>query len=140
MGFLVKLDTNGNKSEILQNLLEEGLLDFVAMDVKTSLPQYKNLCGALVNEESVKKSIDLIKNSGVDYEFRTTLIKEIHTSEVLDSMKELLTGAKRFCLQVFRPGLTLKKEFGTYKTFSDEEMEILKKMFENVVEKVEIRN
>ncbi|MCF6276961.1 MAG: anaerobic ribonucleoside-triphosphate reductase activating protein [Candidatus Magasanikbacteria bacterium] len=138
-GFLVKLDTNGNRFDNLKNLVDKNLLDFIAMDIKTSLEEYKNVSGNLVNVEDVQKSIDFIKNCGVDYEFRTTMVKELHTEEVVKKMLELLKGSKSFYLQQFRPRKILKEEFSKYNSFSELEIEEIKKKFEKVVEKVGIR-
>jgi len=138
-GFLVKLDTNGNKFGALKNLVDKKLLDFIAMDIKTSLEEYKNVSGNLVNVDDIKQSIELIKKSGVDYEFRTTMVKELHTEEIINNMIELLEGSKSFYLQQFRPRKTLKEEFSKYNSFSHLEIEEIKKKFEKVVEKVGIR-
>ena len=138
-GFLVKLDTNGNRFRDLKNLVDKKLLDFIAMDIKTSLAEYKNVSGNLVNVEDIKKSIELIKKCGVDYEFRTTMVKELHTEEIINDMMELLEGSKSFYLQQFRPRKTLKEEFSKYNSFTNLEIEEIKKKFEKVVEKVGIR-
>ena len=137
--FLVKLDTNGNRFRDLKNLVDKKLLDFIAMDIKTSLAEYKNVSGNLVNVEDIKKSIELIKKCGVDYEFRTTMVKELHTEEIINDMMELLEGSKSFYLQQFRPRKTLKEEFSKYNSFTNLEIEEIKKKFEKVVEKVGIR-
>jgi pyruvate formate lyase activating enzyme len=139
MGFLVKLDSNGNRPEVLINLLDKGLVDYVAMDVKTSLPEYANLVGGLVRPENIQKSMELLMNGYVEYEFRTTLVKDVHRPEILKNMQEILKGAKVLYLQKFRSGNTLKPDFQNYKSFTDEELQEIKEMFEKVVQKVEIR-
>lgn len=128
-GFVTKLDTNGNHPKMLRKLLDEKLVDYVAMDVKTSLAGYSKLVGGGVKPEHIKESIDILKSAGIPYEFRTTLIKEIHTEEVLRDMAELLAGAERYYLQVFRPGHTLNPVFATYHSFSVEEMKKLSERF-----------
>ena len=122
-GFLTKLDTNGNHPEMLERLLREHLVDYVAMDVKTSLPEYSMLVGGGVTGAEIEKSIRLLKTAGIPYEFRTTLIKEVHSEAVLHDMAELLSGAERYYLQTFRPGHTLNPIFATYHPFSRAEME-----------------
>jgi pyruvate formate lyase activating enzyme len=139
-GFLVKLDTNGNHPEMLRSLLEKNLVDYVAMDVKTSLAQYKDLVGGAVKPENIFESIHLLKASPLPYEFRTTLIKEVHTKEVLEDMKGLLSGSRQWFLQTFRPGTTLHPTFATYHPFSSEEMEAMKKEFSSVVERAILRS
>ncbi len=136
-GFLTKLDTNGNHPKMLRQLLDENLLDYVAMDVKTSLSEYPKLVGGRVKAEHIEQSIAMLKAAGIPYEFRTTLIKEIHTEEVLKDMQALLAGAKRYFLQTFRPGHTLNPVFATYHSFSPDEMEQIAKRF--VCEFTEVR-
>lgn len=103
MGYITKLDTNGSNPEMIKKLCEEGLVDYVAMDIKNSLNKYQKTIG--VNNKSlidnVKESIKYIINSGIDYEFRTTLVKEFHTMDDILEIREMLSGAKRYYLQKF---------------------------------------
>ena len=139
-GFLVKLDTNGNHPAMLKALLSEQLVDYVAMDVKTSLAHYPKLVGPLVKVEYIQKSIALLLASDIPYEFRTTLIRELHTPEVLVSIGELIQGAKQFFLQSFRPGHTLQAGFSQYHPFSLDELKVISQNFETSVDFVGIRN
>jgi pyruvate formate lyase activating enzyme len=138
-GFLVKLDTNGNNPSMLEKILDQKLVDYVAMDVKTSLGEYKKLVGERASETNLARSIELIKTQTPDYEFRSTLIKEIHTPEILASMAELLRGSKKLFLQNFRPATTLNPLFSTFHPFSESEMGDIMKMFQQTVEFVEVR-
>ncbi len=138
-GFLVKFDTNGNHPEILRILIEKNLVDYVAMDVKTSLAEYPKLVGGNVKSDHIKESIELLKASNIPHEFRTTLIKEIHTESVLQDMTGLLTGVERYYLQTFRPGHTLNPVFAMYHSFSPEEMKSLIARFSAVAGEVGIR-
>ena len=139
-GFLVKLDTNGNRPEVIANALEQSLLDYIAMDVKTSLEQYVILTGKRTNPEYIKKSIEIIKSSTIPYEFRTTLIKDIHTEPVLSGIAELISGAQKYTLQSFRPSHTLDPAFVHCQPFSLQEMnDIAQTFFAPVVSKVSIR-
>ena len=140
LGFLVKLDTNGNNPAMLAKILEQKLVDYVAMDIKTSLREYKNLVGPRVNETNLAKSIGLIKNYSPEYEFRSTLIEEIHTPQILEAMGEMLRDSKKLFLQNFRPGVTLSPLFASFHPFSEIRMNEIKKMFEDFVKEVEIRN
>ena len=102
LGFLIKLDTNGTHPNILEDLINEGLLDYVAMDIKNSEKMYAETAGCPgVNIENIKKSIKILKNSGVNYEFRTTLVKEFHNEESIREMRDLVKGAKKIYLQKF---------------------------------------
>lgn len=138
MGFKVKLDSNGNKPEVIQELLQKKLLDYIAMDIKTSLAQYKSLVGNLADTTALQKSIDLIKLSGLPYEFRTTLTKETHTPEILKEMIPLLSGSKKYTLQHFRSEITLDPAFASNHDFTAKEMEEIKNLFAPYVEKIVI--
>ena len=102
LGYLVKLDTNGTNPGIVKELYKEGLIDYVAMDIKNSFTKYPITTGKKsIDNEPIKESIEFLINSGIDYEFRTTLVKELHT---IDDMKEIalmIKGAKRYYLQKF---------------------------------------
>ena len=102
LGFLIKLDTNGTNPELLEKLLDEGLLDYVAMDIKNSPFLYNETSGVTnINLENIKRSISLIINKAPDYEFRTTLVKEFHEHMDYDAYYELIKGAKKVYLQKF---------------------------------------
>ena len=102
LGFAVKLDTNGTNPEMMLDLINEGLIDYVAMDIKNSLDKYDVTSGAKVNKEKILRSIEILKSDVVDYEFRTTLIKEFHDKDEIRKMADLLDGGKRLYLQQFK--------------------------------------
>ena len=111
LGFLIKLDTNGTNPEIVESLLDQGLIDYVAMDIKNSPSLYAQTSGVKsVNLDNIKKSISIIMKKAPDYEFRTTLVKEFHEHMDYDSFFELIKGAKRLFLQKFvdREGCIIK--------------------------------
>ena len=138
-GFLTKLDTNGSKPEILEKLLREGLLDYVAMDVKASPENYANVVGGDF-AKAVETSRNLIMQSDVNYEFRTTLVKELVDEKEWQKILEFVRGAEKFFLQNFRvSGECLDKKFEKFHGFTTSE---LKKMCEEagrVVKKCEVR-
>lgn len=103
MGFLVKLDTNGSNPYIIKELLKKNLIDYIAMDIKNSLEKYSMTVGGYVNTNNIVKSIDIIMNSSIDYEFRTTVIKEFHDVNDMLSIANLLKGAKKMRIQKFVP-------------------------------------
>lgn len=140
MGFLVKLDTNGHNPGMLKRIIDAGLTDYFAMDVKTSLAEYQNLVGPRVNPSLIKKSMQLIRGSGIEYEFRTTLIKEHHSAKVLNDMKELFHENDSFFLQQFRSGNTLDPTFGKYGGLGITEMNTIKRSYFNNLKKVNIRS
>ena len=139
LGFAVKLDSNGNRPEVLRSLIDKGLVDYIAMDFKTSLPDYRSLVGQWADEMKLRESIELLKQGDVDYEFRTTLIREVHTPEILKIMSKTLAGAKRLYLQTFRSGIVLDPVFKDYHAFSSEEMQDIAKLFSDSVEGVFVR-
>lgn len=100
MGYLVKLDTNGTLPDRLEPILTAHSVDYVAMDIKHSLPHYAAAVGTEINTASIEKSIELIKNSGIDHEFRTTVVKGIHTEADVAEMARLV-GDEPYFLQGF---------------------------------------
>ena len=102
LGFLVKLDTNGTNPQIIKDLYEKHLIDYVAMDIKNSLKKYPLTAGVKnVDVSKVCQSIEYIMTSGIDYEFRTTLISEFHELNDIEEISTMLKGAKRLYLQKF---------------------------------------
>lgn len=101
LGLLVKLDTNGSNPEVLENLLEERLVDYIAMDVKSPLEEeaYNYFLPGL-NFENIARSVDIIKNSGVDYEFRTTVFPLLAEEDILE-IAGSLAGSRAYYLQRF---------------------------------------
>lgn len=102
LGFLVKLDTNGYKPDVLKYLIENKLIDYIAMDIKNSLDKYCLTTGVSnIKIDNILRSIELIKESGIDYEFRTTLVKEFHNVNDIKEISKLLKGAKKYFLQKY---------------------------------------
>lgn len=102
MGYKVKLDTNGTNPKILQQAINEKLVDYVAMDIKNSEDKYAVTTGVnYLLFSAVQESISILINSGVDYEFRTTLVNELHSHEDIKKMAQMLVGAKRIFLQQY---------------------------------------
>lgn len=102
MGFLIKLDTNGTNPHILRNLLEENLLDFVAMDVKTSPKKYCEITQKNVDLKKIEESINLLKNSKINYEFRTTFAPDVKLSDI-EEIGKLISNSKAFAIQKYNP-------------------------------------
>ena len=100
MGFLIKLDSNGTLPEMLEHLLREELLDYVAMDIKNAPSRYAETCGADVIEQ-VKKSAALLKNGNIDYEFRTTVCHPFHSPKCMEEIGRWLRNTKRYYIQPF---------------------------------------
>lgn len=126
MGYLVKLDSNGTHPDMIERMLDEGILDFVAMDIKGPLEKYQEIAAYPVDISAVQRTIQLLKNSSIGYEFRTTVVKSQLSPEDFVSIGKLIEGAPRFALQRFRPSKTLHPAFRYETTYSDSEFEELK--------------
>lgn len=138
-GFLIKLDTNGSNPEVLGKLLAEKLLDFIAMDIKTSLDKYEKAIGIKVDLENIKKSVEIIKNSKIDYEFRTTVVPGPVEESDIEKIGQWLKDAKKIALQQFRNQKVLDEKFETLQPYPDETLKEFKKILEKYIERVELR-
>ena len=139
-GFLIKLDTNGTNPGMLRELLKEGLLDYIAMDIKAPLEKYREAAGVEVDKEAIQKSVKLIMGSGVDYEFRTTVLPRLHSRDDMEAIGKWLHGAERYRIQGFRPENCLDRSFRKEGTFSKEELEELALIARKHIRNVEVRN
>ena len=102
LGFLIKLDTNGTNPEVIKDLYESHLIDYVAMDIKNSESLYPLTTGVKsIPMDKIKQSIKYLMTSGIDFEFRTTLVDEYHNEASIKEMGELIKGAKKLYLQKF---------------------------------------
>lgn len=121
-GFLVKLDTNGTYPKKLASVMKNGLADYIAMDIKSSPSGYPAACGIPgFDIAPVKESIDLIKNSGTEYEFRTTVVKGIHTEDDIIAAAQMIKGADKYFLQAYVDSGELINDSGL-SAFTAEEM------------------
>jgi pyruvate formate lyase activating enzyme len=102
LGYLVKLDTNGLNPDILKNLLDKNLLDYVAMDIKTSFSKYSQLTRVNIDTIKLKDSIEILKNCNIDYEFRTTFSPDLNLLDI-EEIAQIVKGAKNFSLQAYTP-------------------------------------
>ena len=96
LGYCVKLDTNGSSPLLLKKLIEEKLIDYVAMDIKNSPDKYNITCGVEVDIDCIKQSVSIIKQSGIDHEFRTTTVKEYHRAEDFEAIADWIDGSRYF--------------------------------------------
>lgn len=103
LGYLVKLDTNGSNPRMIEYLLNCNLIDYIAMDIKNSKEKYALTCGILdLDLAPIEESIHLIRNSNIQYEFRTTVTKRYHDKDDFISIGKQLNGAKAYYLQAFK--------------------------------------
>ena len=137
-GFGVKLDTNGLHPDMVRGLLDEHLVDYIAMDNKNSPDKYAETAGVLhVNLDVIRETIDLLRNSGIDYEFRTTVVKEFHDEEDFPKMAKMIEGAKHYYLQQFTDRDTVP--FEGFHAHSAEDMKRFAELARPYVQDVQLR-
>jgi pyruvate formate lyase activating enzyme len=107
LSYLIKIDTNGTFPEKLIEFIDKKLIDYVAMDVKAPKKKYDKLANAKVNTKKIEESIKILKDSKIDYEFRTTFVPELLTKNDVIEIAEWLKGSKRFYLQQFKQNTEL---------------------------------
>lgn len=125
MGFLVKLDTNGSNPKMLKSLINKKLIDYVAMDIKAPKEKYLQVTevpGILKNNivKNIEKSIHILKNSNIDYEFRTTVVPSLHGKKDILKIAHWIKPAKRYYLQNFKGEKTINPEFENLRPYSVE--------------------
>lgn len=138
MGFLIKLDTNGNHPDRLKTMLNEGLINYVAMDVKNSKEKYGETIGLPGFDTShIEESINILINSSIEYEFRTTVVKEYHNASSIKGITDMIKGAKRYYLQSFVDRDTVPTKGLT--AYSEEELKTFLEYVKPWVNMVELR-
>jgi len=127
IGYAVKLDTNGSFPEMLKKLIDEKLIDYVALDVKAPKEKYEKAVGRNINVKNIERSIEILKNEEVDYEFRTTIVPTIlDKKDILKiarwissiHLRQGFGGQGKYYLQNFRPEKTLDPKFEKVKPYS----------------------
>ena len=138
IGYLIKLDTNGSFPSLLKELIDESLVDYVAMDIKNDLSSYSKTIGVSnYNTDDVVKSINLLKEGRVDYEFRTTVVEELHNLSNFEKIIPLITPCKRYFLQSFVASKdTISKNLNPP---SSADMKSYVELLKNYITSVEIR-
>jgi pyruvate formate lyase activating enzyme len=138
MGFLVKLDTNGTRPEVLYGLIEDGLLDYVAMDIKNSRERYGETVGVSDFDISpIEESINILRKGNVPFEFRTTVVRELHSEKDIAEIGRWLSGDEKFFLQTFEDSGDLIGE--GYSAYSSEEMKRFEKILREYVPNATLR-
>jgi pyruvate formate lyase activating enzyme len=132
MGFLVKIDTNGTNPEKLKALLESRSIDYIAMDIKASEDSFTLASGGYDCYNEMLESMQLLRISGLDYEFRTTLVAGIHSVEDISKCLALMQPGERYFLQQFQPAETLNPDYQSATGFSDQEIKQLLVIAQNL--------
>ena len=139
MGFSVKLDTNGTNPAIIEKLIKENLLDYIAMDIKAPLDKYQQITSVKCGKDNIQKSINLIMNSNIDYEFRTTVVKSQLSFDDFNKIGLLIQGAKRYYLQKFIPTKLCDEKLKNEQTYENQEFEEICKMLKKYIHEVSYR-
>lgn len=139
-GFKIKLDTNGTNPELLREFIDRKLIDYVAMDIKSSKERYDEAADSPVNMEAIGRSIEIIKNSGMDYEFRTTVVPQIVDEKAVKDIGEWLKGSKKYALQQFSNKKPLiDDDFGKVQPYDAFTLQKFKNILEPYFKEVEVR-
>jgi len=141
LGLKVKLDTNGSNPEMLRTVIAERLVDFISMDVKSSPARYAEATGADVDVLVVGESVKIIMASGIDYEFRTTVVPGFFDENVLEGICNMISGARGYVLQQFSPRDTLVDEgLRSIKVFTKQDLERFASLAGKFVLNCSVRN
>lgn len=141
LGFKVKLDTNGSNPKLLKKIIEKKLVDYIAMDVKASLENYEKIIYVKTNLENIRKSIELIKNSGIKHEFRTTIVPDTINEKEIKGIGKLIKGANQFFLQQFKAvPTTIDKKYSEMPGLNAGKLKYFEKIMKKYVKKTGIRN
>jgi len=129
--FRVKIDTNGTRPFMLKNVMDDGLVDYIAMDIKAPFADYKKVTGVSVNIEDIQESIGIIVSSGLEYEFRTTVCRPLLEPEDIIEIADYIKGAKRYYIQRYKERQSNYKSDNALITYNKEELdEIIKQIKE----------
>ena len=140
MGYNIKLDTNGTNSVALKNLLDQKLIDYIAMDLKAPYDKYEKVVGIKVNCQELEKSVKIIIESGLPHEFRTTVVPGLHELSDFSKMGEIIAGADAWYLQKFKSDTELvDRELESHAPFTDKEMQEMASVGKKYVKFCEVR-
>jgi len=138
-GMKVKLDTNGSNPPVVKGLVNDGLVDCIAMDVKGPLDRYSRWCGINVDDRKVLQSIEFIMDCEIDHCFRMTVVPFLHREEDVYIVAAQLRGAKDFVVQTFRPDITLNTAYSRIRPFSPDRMNQIKANVSDIMSGASIR-
>ncbi len=139
MGFLVKLDSNGSRPEILKNFIDKKVVDYIAMDIKAPLEDYSKIMGWQIQAEKLKKSIDIIMGSDIRYEFRTTIVKSLTSKDNLRKIAQTISGAENYYLQKFIPTKLIDLGLSEDTSYTDDELKELALELKKYVKNCNVR-
>ncbi|GAB6100098.1 anaerobic ribonucleoside-triphosphate reductase activating protein [Halanaerocella petrolearia] len=138
-GLKIKLDTNGSRPKVLKKLIDQNLIDYIAMDIKGPLDKYNKFTDRSITDQIIT-SINLIKDSNLNYEFRTTVVPSLHDTDDIKKIGKLITNANYYYIQNFRSANTLDPKLQEKQGFPPAKLEEFKQIAEDYVTEVNIRN
>ncbi len=143
LGLKVKLDTNGSFPDVLRSLIDQGLLDFIAMDLKAPFDaaRYRIASGNRDSDlvERIQRSIDILRSSGLPHEFRTTVVPMIHSPEDIESIAKSIAGDEDYVLQRFSPKTTIDPRYSKLEPYREEDLKRALERAKKYVKRVRIR-
>lgn len=139
LGYLVKLDTNGSIPSKLERLIASAHIDYIAMDIKAPLDKYENLIRRKIDTRKILDSIRMIMDSGLDYEFRTTVVRSLLKREDFVEIGKMIKGSRLYVLQRFVPSKSLDDKFLAMDSYSDKEFNSIKNLMEEFVQSCIVR-
>lgn len=140
LGFKTKLDTNGTRPDVLRRLLERGLVDYIAMDVKAPPDKYRRVTRSRVDPGTIEESIRLLQQSAIDHEFRTTVVPGLVSANDVEEVARWLQGPQRYVLQQYwPPGKTLDQSWKKPPPCPHSHLERLARRIAHLVARVEVR-
>ena len=139
-GLLIKIDTNGYYPEKIQKLIDKDLVDYIAMDIKTSLKKYNIATGIEVDTSKIIDSVKILKQSKIDHEFRTTAVPGIVDDTDFMDIGELVKGAKLFSIQQYDNSMTLDSNFKNIKPYDENVLKRFSDIMKKSVKKVKVKN
>lgn len=139
LGYLIKVDTNGSRPDVLEKLFDAGLVDYIAMDIKGPPEKYQQITNADIHLETIRQSVELILASGVEYEFRTTVVKTLLNIDDFSGIVRIIQPARLFVLQTFVPSKALEERYLKGALFTREELEQIRQNIEKDLSCITIR-
>lgn len=138
-GFLVKLDTNGSYPEVIKELIDRNLVDYIAMDIKAPIERYREITLSNIDTTKILESINLVVSSSIEYEFRTTVVRSLLSKEDILKIGEIIRSARLFVLQEFKPTKTLNPAFLKETSYTRSELADIALSLKGLVKRIIIR-
>lgn len=139
LGYAIKLDTNGSNPEVIRMLINDRQIDYIAMDIKGPISEYAKISNSEINLKDIEASINLIKTSDIDYEFRTTICRELLSKEQVVEIGKFINGAKRYALQAYNLKGKILDESRSFTCYNKMEMEEIRDSVSPFIEEVIVR-